>query len=390
MLFFAYNAVMSLPLPSPDALALSAMLAQKIADAIAVSGGWISFARYMEMALYAPGLGYYNCSAALGREGDFVTAPEVSPLFGETLALSVLPFFTQSAFQVLEIGAGSGKLAYDMLSEWDRQGVAVSRYDILEISPEMRRRQAARLSGFSQVRWLDALPEAFTGVIFANEVLDAMPVHRVVKRGGLWQELGVGVSEGRLVFCERPAEGAVLEAVLRQIPEAAALPEGYVTEVHLCAAAFVRSLAAMQLAGDGSAALLTDYGYPAREYYLPGRRDGTLLAYYRQRSHDDPFLHVGLQDITAHVDFTAMAEAAAESGLDLLCYASQADFLLAGGITERLMRLSPPGTAHYLFNANAVNRLLSPAEMGELFKVMVIGNLDLPPHLVWADCSERL
>lgn len=381
---------MRLPLPSDDALAASAALQQKIADTIAASGGWISFARYMEMALYAPELGYYNRAAAPGREGDFVTAPEVSTLFGQTLADVLLPFLAQSAFHVLEVGAGSGRLAHDMLSEWKRQGVALSRYDILEVSPAMQLRQKERLAAFPQVRWLSALPEAFTGVVVANEVLDAMPVHRIVRRGGSWQELGVGFSGGGFVFSERRASQAVLEAAAWQIPQADALPEGYVTEVHLHAAGFVRALAAMQLAGRGSAAFLIDYGYPAREYYLPERRNGTLLSYYRQRAHPDVFRYAGLQDITAHVDFTMVAASAAESGADLLCYASQADFLLAGGITERLMQLAPPGTARYLSGANAVNRLLSPAEMGALFKVMVIGNLDVPPHLVRADRSERL
>ncbi|MCM1128608.1 MAG: SAM-dependent methyltransferase [Oxalobacter formigenes] len=381
---------MNLPLPSPDALAASLALQRKIADEIAASGGWMPFARYMEMALYEPGLGYYQRAVSLGKDGDFVTAPEISSLFGQTLAQAVLPFLEQSAFCLLELGAGSGKLAYDMLSEWARLGVVPEDYAILEVSPAMRMRQQERLAVFPQVRWLDALPKAFTGVVVANEVLDALPVHRVVKRGGLWQELGVGISAGGLVFREKPASAAVREAAARQIPDAEALPEGYVTEVHVYACALVRSLAAMQLAGRGSAAVLVDYGYPAREYYLPKRRDGTLLSCYRHRTHPDTLWQAGLQDITAHVDFTAIAGAAMEGGLDLLCYASQADFLLAGGITERLAQLSPPGTARYLAGANEANRLLSPAEMGELFKVMVIGNLDLPPRLVVADRSERL
>lgn len=389
-LIFEYNAPMRLPAP-PEALALSAALVRKIADVISENDGWISFARYMEMALYEPGLGYYSHDSEIwGKDGDFVTAPEISALFGQTIAQAILPFLEQSAFHLLEIGAGSGRLAYDILTEFESLGVVIARYDILDLSGSLRQRQQKQLSAFPQVRWIQSLPETFSGVILGNEVLDAMPVLRVTKRDGQWHELGVSVSNGHLVQTQRPAGVAVQNRIDWQIPDARALPEGYVTEIHPHACAFIRTLADMQKAGKGSAALFVDYGYPAREYYLEQRCQGTLLSYYRHHSHADPFRFPGLQDLTAHVDFSAIVRAATESGLDLLCYASQAAFLMANGMTERLLGFSPEMPAHYLPEAKKVQMLLSPAEMGELFKIVILGNLDLPSHLMPIDRSEKL
>ncbi|NLC24040.1 MAG: class I SAM-dependent methyltransferase [Oxalobacter sp.] len=382
---------MKLPVPSPEALALSAVLRRKIEDVISQHGGWISFARYMEMALYEPGLGYYSHGGqVVGRQGDFVTAPEISALFGQTIARSIQPFFVQSACHIMEIGAGSGRLACDILMALAQQDIIPECYDILDLSGSLKQRQQEMLAPFPQVRWIDRLPEAFTGVILGNEVLDAMPVQRVVKKEGKWHELGVRVSKDGFVFEAQPADAALLAQIALQIPDAEGLHDGYVTEVHPYACAFIRSLGDMLNAGEGGAALLIDYGYPAREYYLPERSQGTLMSYYRHHVHADPFWHVGLQDITAHVDFSAVAGAATESGMDLLCYASQAGFLLANGITERLLQISPAAVVHYLPQAKKVQMLLSPTEMGELFKVMILGNLDLPPHLVSIDRSERL
>lgn len=389
--FFEYNAAMKLPVPSPEALALSAVLRRKTEDVISQDGGWISFARYMEMALYEPGLGYYSHGGQVfGRQGDFVTAPEISPLFGQTIARSIQPFFAQSACHIMEIGAGSGRFACDILKALAQQDIIPERYDILDLSGSLKQRQQEMLAPFPQVRWIDRLPQAFTGVILGNEVLDAMPVQRVVKNEGKWHELGVSASKDRFVFEARPADVALLARIALQIPDAKGLPNGYVTEVHPHACAFVRTLGDMLNAGEGGVALLIDYGYPAREYYLPERSQGTLMSYYRHYVHADPFLHIGLQDITAHVDFSAVAGAATESGMDLLCYAGQAGFLLANGITELLLQISPKAAVHYLPETKKVQMLLSPAEMGELFKVMIFGNLDLPPYLASIDRSERL
>lgn len=384
---------LQLPEPSPDALAASHALQNLIADEIARHDGWISFARYMELALYAPDLGYYSGGAAkLGKDGDFTTAPEITPLFGQTLAHIVSELMVQSTPQVLEFGAGTGKLAVDILTECAAAGITVEQYCIVELSGELRARQQQALAEFPQVTWLDDFPPAFSGVVLGNEVLDAMPVSLVVKRDAGWLERGVSIEAGRFVFVDRCCD----VELVAQIPEAENLPVGYVTEVHPIAVGFMRSLASMfdagfEQSGKGGAAVLLDYGFPAGEYYLDQRAMGTLMCHYRHHSHDDPFYLPGLQDITAHVDFSAMAYAAVRSGLEMVGYMSQAGFLLAGGLAERLLQTSPTDVVRYLPQTNAVQRLTSPAEMGELFKVLVVGkNVVLPDQFDRADQSHRL
>jgi SAM-dependent MidA family methyltransferase len=382
-----------LPQPSPDALAASYTLTQLIADEIARHDGWISFARYMELALYAPDVGYYSGGAAkLGKDGDFTTAPEITALFGETLAHAVGELMAQSASHILEFGAGTGKLAVDILTECARAGITVESYAIVELSGELRARQQQALADFPQVVWLDGFPPAFSGVVLGNEVLDAMPVSLVVKSDTGWLERGVSVNDGTFVFEDRACDQGLVE----QIPDAEALPFGYVTEVHPVAAGFMRALAAMfaagfEQSGKGGAAILIDYGFPGSEYYLDQRSAGTLMCHYRHHAHDDPFYLPGLQDITAHVDFTAMAYAAVRSGLEMVGYMSQAGFLLAAGLADRLARTSPEDAVHYLPKTNAVQKLTSPAEMGELFKVLVVGkDVQLQDQFDRADQSFRL
>jgi SAM-dependent MidA family methyltransferase len=352
----------------------------------------------MELALYAPDLGYYSGGAAkLGKDGDFTTAPEITSLFGETLAHVAGELMAQSAPHILEFGAGTGKLAADILNECAAAGIAVDSYAIVELSGELRARQQQVLAGFPQVRWLDDFPPAFSGVVLGNEVLDAMPVSLVFKGEHGWLERGVAVGDDGFVFADRPCDPALVE----QIPDAEALPTGYLTEVHPLAAGFMRALAAMfnagfEQSGRGGAAILLDYGFPAREYYLDQRSAGTLMCHYRHHAHDDPFYLPGLQDITAHVDFTAMAQAAVQGekgqgGLELAGYMSQAGFLLAAGLAERLARTSPDDHRHYLPLTNAVQKLTSPAEMGELFKVIALGTrVELPPQFARNDRSHRL
>ena len=385
-----------LPEPSADALNASRALHNLIANEIRRNSGWISFAQYMELALYAPGLGYYSGGAAkLGKDGDFTTAPEITPLFGSTLAQVAAGLMTQSAPQILEFGAGTGKLAHDILTELREMGVPLHRYSIVEVSGELRARQERTLRGFPEVRWLDRFPAAFSGVVIGNEVLDAMPANLVVKTEHGWKERGIGLaglSARNFVYRDRPAAPALIE----QIPDAADLPVGYLTEVHPIAIGFMRSLAAMlgagfQDTGHGGAAILVDYGFPAHEYYLGQRSQGTLMCHYRHHAHPDPLYLPGLQDITAHVDFTAMARAAVGGGLDVLGYTSQAAFLLDGGIGDLLLRTSPDDKLRYLPQANAMQKLISPAEMGELFKVLVVGkSVALPEKFGRNDRSERL
>jgi SAM-dependent MidA family methyltransferase len=382
---------MSLPEPDSDALAASHALQQLIAGEIAQQSGAITFARFMELALYAPRLGYYSGGAAkLGRDGDFTTAPEISALFGATVARAAAAIIAQSAPNILEFGAGTGKLARDVLTALAAAGVHVDSYAIVELSGELRARQQEALKDFPQVRWLDGFPSDFSGVVLANEVLDAMPVELVTKTPAGWRQVTVTIADGRFAFAERAPDADLAEHILRQVPDADALPIGYLTEVHPVACGFMASLARMFDGGSG-AAILFDYGFPAHEYYLDERAAGTLMCHYRHHAHPDPFYLPGLQDITAHVDFTAMALAAQDAGLDVLGYMSQAAFLLGAGIGELLLQTDPLDAMRYLPQANAVQKLVSPAEMGELFKVLVVGRgVELPGPLAQADRSHRL
>ena len=393
---------LSLPLPAPDALAASHALQQLIIDEIQQHQGWIPFSRYMELALYAPDLGYYSGGATkLGKDGDFTTAPEMSSLFGATLANLAARLFAQTSAQVMEFGAGTGKLARDFLTECQFSGIAIDRYFIVELSGELRARQEVLLKDFPQVIWLQEMPASFSGLVLGNEVLDAMPVDLVMKTAQGWRELGVAVAETapdaqsglpRLVYREHDCD---LQK-LAQIPDIEHLPAPYMTEVHAVATGFMHSLARMLRAGQvesgrGSAAILLDYGFPANEYYHSQRDQGTLMCHYRHHAHPDPFYLPGLQDITAHVDFTAMAKAALAGGLELLSYTSQAAFLLESGIANLLARESAEQVMRYLPQANALQKLVSPAEMGELFKVLVVGSgVDMPEGLLRHDRCHRL
>jgi SAM-dependent MidA family methyltransferase len=370
------------PPPSADALATSGRLVELIAREIERGGGWISFARYMELALYAPGLGYYMAGARkLGRDGDFVTAPEISGLFGRALARQVSALAATGLADVLEIGAGSGALAADLLLELERLGRLPQRYLILELSPDLRDRSRATLAARAphlteRVAWLNGLPPAFTGVIIGNEVLDAMPAHVVRRKNGRLEELGVTRAGDAFGWAARPAPPLLSELAQSCFPEGGSSSgrdpssEGeYQSEFQPAACAFIRALGG---ALESGAALLFDYGFPRREYYHPQRAAGTLMCHYRHRAHDDPFFLPGLQDITVHVDFSAIARAGAEAGLELLGYANQAQFLVNCGITDLLAETPAGDAAAYAPLAAQAQKLLSPAEMGELFKVIAL------------------
>jgi SAM-dependent MidA family methyltransferase len=378
---------MSLPEPSPEAREHSDRVAEHIRGEIAASGGWISFARYMELALYAPGLGYYSAgSRKLGKAGDFVTAPEISPLYGQTLARQVKQVLDAGFDEVLEVGAGSGALAATLLEELERSGGAPRNYLILELSADLRERSRDTLASrvphlLERVAWLNRLPPAFSGVVLGNEVLDAMPVHVVRTQGGRVEEGGVGVRSDRLDWSWRLASGGPLDAA-----RALKLPEGFRTEIQLAARGFMRSLAGVLEKG---AALFVDYGFPEKEFYHPQRKDGTLMCHYRHHAHADPFFLPGLQDITSHVDFSAIAASARSGGLELLGYTGQAQFLVNCGITEVMSRTPPEDGAKFLPLANQANRLMSPAEMGELFKVIALGREFAAPLLGFREGDRR-
>ncbi len=358
-----------LPASTSDALAHSQRVTAHLRLLIDDAGGWIPFSRYMETALYAPGLGYYAAGAMkFGAAGDFVTAPEMTPLFGRTLAQAIAPVLLESGGEVLELGAGSGRLAVDVLGELERLGALPACYSILEVSADLRQRQQETLareqpSLVGRVQWLDALPAHFSGVILGNEVLDALPVTLLHGTATGPQQRGVIEAGDRFAWQDRPID----DPVLRARAAALALPPGYLTEINLAADALIASLAGGL---DRGLILMIDYGFSASEYYHPQRHMGTLRAHYRHHALDDPFYLPGLCDLTAHVDFSAVARAGTDAGLELAGYTSQAGFLLNSGLTELLMQTPPTDVAAYLPQANAVQRLVSPAEMGELFKVI--------------------
>jgi SAM-dependent MidA family methyltransferase len=367
-----------LPIPTPDALVHSAKLCEVIRRDIAAQGGWIPFSRFMELALYAPGFGYYTAGARkFGDEGDFVTAPELSSLFGRTLARQLVEVMRASTHHILELGAGSGKLALDILTELERLNELPESYSILEVSADLRQRQQALLTEklphlAARLHWLDALPEKMSGAVFGNEVLDALPVHLLHWSDGRHFERGVTNKANHFVWKDQQLETPALLDIAKNLK----VPNGYLSEVSLTARGLITSLCERM---DKGALLFIDYGFGAREYYHPQRTSGTLMCHYRHHAHDDPFYLPGLQDITAHVDFSAIAEAAIDNGAHFLGYTAQAHFLFNNGIAEYLGEVSPDDVKAYAPLSAQLQKLTSPAEMGELFKVIALGmKLDQP------------
>jgi SAM-dependent MidA family methyltransferase len=364
----------SLPLPGPDERDLSLRLQQLICSEIETRGGAIPFDRYMELALYAPGLGYYMAGQRkFGAEGDFVTAPELSPLFSRALARQVKQLLGECAeADVLEFGAGSGRLAVDLLRELQALDALPQRYLILELSPELRQRQqqlvAAEIPHLQQrVQWLQRLPLALRGTVIANEVLDAMPVQRLrAGVSGAIEEEFVVCDQGVLASAWRPAS-AKLQQQFEKL--GVKLPAGVESELNLRLSAWIVALSGLLEKG---ALLLIDYGYSRSDYYHLQHGSGTLLCHYRQLAHGDPFYYPGIQDITAHVDFTAVAEAADEADLRVAGYTTQASFLLDCGIERLLQGGGAAQDAVWFQQTSELKRLLLPTQMGERFKVMAL------------------
>jgi len=364
----------TLPAPPPEAAAHSAQLAEHIANTICDEGGWIPFSRYMELALYAPGLGYYSAGARkFGAEGDFVTAPELTPMFARCIAMQALQVLEATGGDILELGPGSGALASDLFAELHAQGKAPERYLLLEVSPELRARQRERLEKrfpgeMERFVWIDRLPEKIRGLVIANEVLDVVPFAMVRRTGEEILERGVIVTEAGFAFDDAPLPEGDLKRRAR-----AAFPPGdydYLSEVSLAAEGLVRTIASSLESG---VALFIDYGFPEREFYHPQRSMGTMRCHYRHRFHGDPFFMPGLQDITAHVDFTAMARAAESGGAEVYGFTTQAYFLISCGLAVLVSAGDPTATLSRLKGTSVVHRLINPAEMGELFKVLAIG-----------------
>ena len=368
-----------LPPPDADAQAHAARVAAHIAAEIRRAGGWIPFSTFMRLALYAPGLGYYAAGAhKLGAGGDFHTAPEMSPLFGGALANQFADVLRETGGGVLELGAGSGRFACDVLRRLEALDALPGTYAILETSPDLRERQRAAIAALpgalaDRVRWLDAPPDAWTGVVFGNEVLDALPVELLARDGISHIRRGVVLCDDGFGWRDAHLPSGPLRATIDTLFPT----QHYESEISPEGEALSATLARMLRRG---LLLWIDYGFPAREYYHPQRDKGTLMCHYRQRAHDDPLVLPGLQDITAHVDFSAIARAATAAGAELAGYASQAQFLINCGIVDLLAAAGTPGSADYVRATSAVQRLLSPSEMGELSKAIAFTR-DLPQPL---------
>lgn len=370
-----------LPTPESDALAHSQRLEKLIADQISTADGWISFSRFMELSLYAPGLGYYTAGTKkFGSAGDFVTAPEMTGLFGQALARQISQIMSESSRQIIEVGAGSGRLASDLLINLEQLDCLPERYFILDLSADLRQRQQQTIAQsaphlLNRVEWLEQLPETFSGVVLGNELLDALPTEIVAWREDDIFERGVSLdTSGKFIWTERAATGA-LRVAAEEIGRQCQLPPGFESEICLAARAWSVEWAHRLKTGT---LLLIDYGFPRREFYHQQRGRGTLMCHYRHHAHPDPFYLPGLQDITAHVDFTAIIAAVHGAGLELQGYTSQGQFLLNCGILDLLSRI-PNDSLDYIRAASAVNKLLMPHEMGELFKVIAVGKgIDTP------------
>jgi SAM-dependent MidA family methyltransferase len=373
------------PPPGADEQAHSDKLAKLIRDEIAAAGGGIPFARYMELCLYAPGLGYYSAGLRkFGAGGDFVTAPELSPLFGRSIARTCAAVLQDTGGDILEFGAGSGRLAVDLLRELESLDCLPGRYLVLERSAELRQRQQLLLQRelpglFPRVIWLDRLPaQPLEGVLLGNEVLDAMAVERFRWDGVQAQQYCVGAGESGFRWQLQTPDDAALVALMADIAHECELAPAYVSEVNAGLRPWLRGAAGCLRRG---LLLLIDYGYPRSEYYHPQRSSGTLLCHYRQHAHDDPLILPGLQDITAHVDFTAVAEAAVAAGLSVSGYTTQAHFLLDCGIDGLLTDAGPGGGVDYLRLAQQAKTLMLPGEMGERFQCIGLTrdlDIDIP------------
>jgi len=381
-----------LPLPDEPARAHSARVVAHVRDEIARAGGFIPLARYIELVLYAPALGYYVAGARkFGADGDFVTGPELTPLYGAAVARQLDAVLSRTdTREIVELGAGSGALAAAVLSDLAKRDALPSHYRILEVSPELRARQQASIAAAAdaarvRVEWLDRLPASIDGVVVMNEVLDAIAPRVIARRRGAWLERGVVSAGEQLDVAERPLD----DPRVRGLAAARFPAEGdYVSEVNPAAEALVATIA--RRIGTG-ALLVIDYGFPQHEYYHPQRQAGTLVGHYRHRVHADPLLWPGLSDLTAHVDFTAMTQAAERAGMHVAGFATQASFLIGCGILDLLGGVGATDSIDYIRAASAVQTLVSPAEMGELFKVLLLARGDAAcPSLAVTDMQQRL
>ncbi len=363
-----------LPVPGDLAQRYSEKLITFIKSEIDKNNGAISFSRYMELALYAPGLGYYAAgSTKLGEEGDFITAPEISPLFSQALANAILPALNKDDI-ILEVGAGRGRMAADLLVYLKKKNKLPGEYWILELSADLRERQKKTIEEnfpefIDNIKWLDELPEKFSGVVLANELLDAMPVQLFQKTENDINDVNVTWLNDKFEFQVTSSFDARLISRVQDIESELNLEfnAGYISEINFAAEDWIKSIAERLQQG---IIILLDYGFPRHEYYHEQRNQGTLMCHYRHRTHPDAFVYPGLQDITAHVDFTSMADAALEANLQVIGYTNQVSFLMGAGLLELADLENEVDTKQQMETASQIKKLTLPHEMGELFKVI--------------------
>lgn len=385
-------------LPLPDALSLehSAKVSDYIRARIDASGGMIGLAEYMQHALYAPGLGYYTAgNTKFGRNGDFVTAPEISPIFGRVLASQCSPVLRSLSGDILEVGAGSGSLAVAVLRRLQETGCLPASYKILEVSPELTARQQKlideEIPGLaSLVQWVDALPRGFRGAVIANEVLDALPVERFVRVPDDVLQICVGFDDNGFIYCTRPAQKRLRNAVLEIEQQfGTQFADGYKSEVSLGLHGWIGDLLA---ALEEGVVLLFDYGVARHEYYAPDRQKGWLRCHFRHHAHEEPMIYPGIQDITSWVDFSAVAEAACACGAEIAGFVTQALFLMNSGLENELADFVSLAVPDQLELSRQIKLLTLPGEMGESFKCMGLskGNVPMPDAFSFGDRTHTL
>ncbi|MCH9694991.1 MAG: SAM-dependent methyltransferase [Gammaproteobacteria bacterium] len=392
-----YEPQRTLPEPAMDSAAHSTRVSEHIGMRIDAAGGSISFAEFMHEALYAPGLGYYAAGTKkFGEAGDFVTAPEVSSVFGRVLARQIAELNgSASANNVMEIGAGSGKLAVDMLLALQQLDALPDSYQILEVSADLQQRQQEKLQSevphlFDRIHWLSGMPAAFSGVIVANEVLDALPVERFVRRAEGAMQLRVGRSDAGFSTQEAKATRRLDDSIAGiEADLGHTLADGYVSDVCLAAQGWIDEVAACL---DTGAILLFDYGVSRREYYAVDRSDGWLRCHFRHHAHNDPLINVGIQDITAWVDFSAIAAAAVANDLDILGFQTQSQFLLSGGLQTEMEQFAALPPVEQMKLTSEIKTLTLPGEMGENFKCMGLarGDIATPTAFQFTDRTKTL
>jgi SAM-dependent MidA family methyltransferase len=367
-----------LPRPDDDSLAHGKKVCESIRQAIDEAGGSISFAQFMQLALYSPGLGYYNVGTTkFGATGDFVTAPELSPLFGRVVARQCESVLKQlEKGKILELGAGSGRLAVEILRKLTELKSPPERYLILEISADLKARQEELISEelpdlLQRVEWLSKLPEKFAGVVIANEVADALPVERFERTDAAVLQMHVTASETGFDWSRKPAPEMLAMAVEKiETDIGEALPPGYQSEISLGLPDWIGQIARCL---DKGLVLLFDYGVSRREYYSRERNQGWLRCHFRHHAHNEPLIYPGIQDLTSWVDFTAVAESAVDHGLDVAGYVTQAQFLINGGLEDELAGIADLAVADQLELSRQVKLLTLPGEMGENFKCIGLG-----------------